>query len=331
MDSGSEIILEARNLVKSFQTRSAVDNISLRLRRGEIIALLGPNGAGKTTLVNVLLGRIPRDAGEILYRLHSVPQASLEASEYGYFPEDISVLSGFPLVRLLSHIGQRQGMSSSEINSATTYWLNRLNLADAADLSFATLSRGKQQKMNLARTVLHRPSLIFLDEPFAGLDPVNQELFVSLIRELRDEGATIILTDHQLALVERLADRYIFLNGGRIVADGTLEDLRERVETGTYIRLRLLDPGASIDISDLEQMPIVRSCKRTANGEIHLATYGGASTMEILNYARRNLMVSQIFSEVPSLHDIYLEMFARDTPIATHWEVSSNRPALAVG
>lgn len=237
--------LSIQSVEKTYATVRAVAGISLDVPTGEIVALLGPNGAGKTTLLRMLVGITRPDRGRILWE--GTEQAPGPGT-LGYLPEDRGLYQDVPIHRTLCYFARLRGIAGAEAERLATEWLARLDLKDRAGEKLASLSKGNQQKVQFAAAVLHRPRFAILDEPFSGLDPLNQELFLDLVRGLRDAGTTVLFSAHQMALVERLADRVFVMHRGRellhgttsaLVAGGSLHDL--------YIeRVRAADAEAGI-------------------------------------------------------------------------------------
>lgn len=221
-------ILELHAVEKRFGDIRAVDGVSLEVRRGEILALVGPNGAGKTTLLRMIVGILGPDAGRITFRMDGGRPATVpDRARLGYLPEDRGLYTNVPVLRVLRYFAALRGMPRTEAVPAAETWLRRLDLAGRANDEVKALSKGNQQKVQFISAVLHRPALAILDEPFSGLDPLNQEFFLDLVRELRDAGTTILFSAHQMQLVERLADRVVLIGNGRVAGQGTLPELRE--------------------------------------------------------------------------------------------------------
>jgi ABC-2 type transport system ATP-binding protein len=172
----SDPIVQVEKVEKSFAEVRAVDGISFEVRPGEVFALLGPNGAGKSTLVRMLVGILRPDAGEIVYGLGAAPGGLPAVDELGYLPEDRGLYRDMPVARTLAYFGILRGIERRAAEKAAGAWLERLGLADRAADKLETLSKGNQQKIQLAAAVLHRPRFALLDEPFSGLDPLNQQL-----------------------------------------------------------------------------------------------------------------------------------------------------------
>lgn len=224
-------ILSIQRVEKAYTSVRAVAGISLDIAAGEIVALLGPNGAGKTTLLRMLVGITRPDTGTITW---DGGRATLAPADIGYLPEDRGLYPDVPIVRTLAYFARLRGLAPSAADAAAREWLGRFELAERGGERLSALSKGNQQKVQFAAAVLHRPRVAILDEPFSGLDPVNQEIFLDLVRALRDAGATILFSAHQMALVERLADRVFVMHRGRellhgptreLVSGGSLHDL----------------------------------------------------------------------------------------------------------
>lgn len=302
-----EPILTVRNIAKRFDQTQAVQDISFEVFRGEIFALVGPNGAGKTTFANMLMGNVTPDQGSIVFSIGGKRFTRLSEREIGYFPGDSATYRNLPINKALYHAGVLRGLTPEETHTAVEHWLDRLGMTSRAHVNFSNLSRGNQQKVQFAEALLHGPHIIFLDEPFAGLDPVNQELFIEIIRELQASGVTILMSDHQMSLIERLADCICILNLGQVVAIGTQDELRQVARAGIRIRVRLANPKAELNLSFLYTHPGVRLVERTKGGEVRIFTYEDTSLLEVSNFAKANLRISEIISEPATLHDVYIQ------------------------
>jgi ABC-2 type transport system ATP-binding protein len=215
--------LSIQAVEKRYATVVAVAGISLDVAPGEIVALLGPNGAGKSTLLRMLVGITRPDRGRILW--NGTEQAALPPAELGYLPEDRGLYQDVAIQRTLTYFARLRGVAAADADRMATEWLTRFELADRAGEKLGALSKGNQQTVQFAAAVLHRPRFAILDEPFSGLDPLNQELFLDLVRGLRDAGTTVLFSAHQMSLVERLADRVFVMHRGRELLHGPVGDL----------------------------------------------------------------------------------------------------------
>jgi ABC-2 type transport system ATP-binding protein len=297
-------ILTVRDVTKTYASVRAVDGVSLAVRRGEIFALLGPNGAGKTSLVRMLLGILGPDGGDIEYRLNGDEPEWPDPASLGYLPEDRGLYKDIPVLRTLVYFGVLRRMDRRAARAAALEWLDRMGLADKADAKLDALSKGNQQKVQFISAILHRPAFAVLDEPFSGLDPLNQEFFAQLIRELRDAGMTVLLSAHQMQLVEKLADRVLLMNHGREVLSGTVDELRRQTRAVTRLGLSVrghADPGV------FDGHPAVVGVESNGNGTLVLLLREGAVLSDLLVQAGSRLDVLEVHTERLSLHDIYVQ------------------------
>jgi len=224
-----EPVVQLDHVGKSFGDRQAVEDLSFTVRRGEVFALLGPNGAGKTTTVRMLVGVIRPDGGRIVVTLNGRTSDVLPADATGYLPEDRGLYRDIAVLRTLVYFGRLHGLEKNEAKRRALEWLERMQLLDRKDERVDALSKGNQQRVQLIAAIIHRPALAILDEPFTGLDPLSQEFFLGLVSDLREAGTTIILSAHQMDLVERAADRVLLMNTGREILSGAVNELHAGV------------------------------------------------------------------------------------------------------
>jgi ABC-2 type transport system ATP-binding protein len=243
-------VLEVRAVEKRFATVRAVDGISFDVRAGELFALLGPNGAGKTTLVRMLAGILRPDAGSIRYLLAGRSCDAPDPGALGYLPEERGLYRETEVLDTLAYFGVLRGMGRRAALAAAEAWLERFGLRDRARERVDALSKGNQQKVQLVAAILHGPAFGIFDEPFSGLDPINQDLFLDVFAELRAAGTTIVLSAHQMQLVERAADRILLVHRGREVLSGTLDEIRRRAGAASLhdIYVRAVGEAASGEV-----------------------------------------------------------------------------------
>jgi len=291
-------------LHKSFGTVQAVDNLSFELLSGEIFALLGPNGAGKTTTVRMLTGLVLPDAGCIRYQgMDGREHGRIPAAELGYLPEERGLYLDQTVLRQLVYFGRLRGMERREAEASAREGLERVGLTDRAKEKVSALSKGNQQKVQLLAALLHKPRFAILDEPFSGLDPVNQELALGWIRELREAGTTVLLSAHQMALVERLADRVLLLNHGSMVRFGSVADLRAGEGLSRKLTLAFQEP---IEAAALEAFPGVVTVEALGGDRVAMLLSGEAYLNTLLAELARGPRLFQVNSEAVDLHEIYL-------------------------
>ncbi|MBQ9474763.1 MAG: ATP-binding cassette domain-containing protein [Bacteroidales bacterium] len=223
-------LIECRNLYKKFGEKVALDNVSLQVPEGGIFGLLGPNGAGKTTLIRIVNRITVPTSGEVLFE--GRPIRDEDVRKIGYMPEERGLYRKMKVGDQAMYLARLKGMSTRDASAALKEWFERFGISGWWGKKVEELSKGMAQKLQFITTVVHRPSLMILDEPFSGFDPVNQEVIRKEILRLKDEGATIILSTHNMESVEELCDRIALINSSHLVIDGAVEDIRRRYGSG---------------------------------------------------------------------------------------------------
>ena len=221
-----EAAVSLRDLVKTFGTHRAVDGVSLEVTKGLIFGLIGPNGAGKTTTIRMILDIIRPDSGEV--RVLGLPAGDGVRDRIGYLPEERGLYRKTKVLEMLEFQGSIKGASPAAARRQAAGWLDRLGLGEWKDRKVEDLSKGMQQKVQFVGAVMGEPELLILDEPFAGLDPVNQNLFKDVMLDLNRAGATIVFSTHQMETAERLCREIALINRGRIVLGGPLAAVKAR-------------------------------------------------------------------------------------------------------
>jgi len=290
-------IIELQNVTKRFSNVVAVDDLSLKVPKGSIYGFIGPNGSGKTTTIRMIMKILYPDSGKILIDGRSEYGSRID--NIGYLPEERGLYKKMKVRDLLKFHGELK--NGVNLNKETDYWLDKLDLAGWANKKVETLSKGMSQKLQFISTVIDRPEIIILDEPFSGLDPVNQDIIREAVLELRDGGATIIFSTHDMSVAEKMCDYIFMIYKGKKVLDGTLSSIQDEYGSDT-IRLRAergemaLRGIKGIDkINDFGQLQEVRiSGDRDANDIIR----------EIMDKTR----VSQFEVTRPSLQDIFIRI-----------------------
>ena len=219
-------IIEVKNVSKSFGPKLALDKVSLEIPEGEIFGLLGPNGAGKSTLIRIINRITIASEGQVLFKGH--PISEQDVARIGYLPEERGLYRKMKVGDQAMYLAQLKGMSAREAATELKKWFLRFDIADWWNKKVEELSKGMAQKVQFITTVVHRPSLMILDEPFSGFDPVNADLIRKEILRLKDEGATIILSTHDMESVEELCDSIALINNARLVVCGRTEEIRRQ-------------------------------------------------------------------------------------------------------
>ncbi len=218
--------LSCQNVRKAFDGKVAVQDISFEVHPGEVFGLLGPNGAGKTTFIRMAMDILRPDTGSVTILGRSSTDA--DSDRVGYLPEERGLYRRQKVLDVLDYFGRLKGLRGPAVKQAARAALERVDLGSWADRKVQDLSKGMQQKVQIAATLLHDPELVILDEPFAGLDPVNVRVVKDMIQERRARGRTVILSAHQMDMVEQLCDRIAMIHQGRLVLYGRLEEIKSR-------------------------------------------------------------------------------------------------------
>ena len=219
-------IIECKDVVKNFGEKVALDHVSVEVPEGQIFGLLGPNGAGKTTLIRIINRITIPNGGEILFQGRPITQQDVE--KIGYMPEERGLYRKMKVGDQAMYLAQLKGMDARDAQQELKKWFIRFDAQSWWDKKVEELSKGMAQKLQFITTVVHRPRLMILDEPFSGFDPVNADLIRKEILRLKDEGATIILSTHNMESVEELCDNIALINKSRLVITGGVDDIRRR-------------------------------------------------------------------------------------------------------
>lgn len=215
---------------KKYAQVTAIKELSFQVNQGDIFALLGPNGAGKSSLIRMLTGFTRPDAGTISLTIDDNEYSSIPSNTLGYLPEDRGLYPEKSVLKNLIYFARLNGLDKKNSLQQANYWLERFDLLERKNDQLKTLSKGNQQKVQLITAVIHQPLWVILDEPFSGLDPVNQEKVVEFLAELKTKGMTVILSAHQMAMVEKLADRMLLMNLGEAVLYGSINEIQQKIE-----------------------------------------------------------------------------------------------------
>ena len=295
-------VLRVRDVVKTFGAVRAVDGVSFEVRRGTITGLLGRNGAGKTTTIRMITGIFLPDSGSIEWAGHG--EDASYRDHIGYLPEERGLYRQMKVVEQLLFLAE---IKSHRVAVGTVEkWLRRFELWEKRDAKVEELSKGNQQKVQLIGTLLHDPELLILDEPQSGLDPVNMLLVRNLLRELKDEGKTILLSTHMMGEAERMVDDIVLVHGGKVVLDGPLEDVRASFGRNT-LHLEYEGDGAF-----LETLPDVRHAAVVPNAA-EIAMRDGADPQHILQASIGRLRIRKFELAAPSLEQIFIEKVGAET------------------
>ncbi len=289
-------MIQLNYISKFFEEVTAVDSVSLNIEKGDIYGLLGPNGAGKTTTIRMMMGIIEPDAGEILCNGNLIRQD--DRLNFGYLPEERGLYQKQKLKETLQYFGRLRSLAGKGLNSEIDMWLERFNFSNSANRKIEELSKGNQQKVQFILALLHKPEFIVLDEPFTGLDPLNQVLLKDIIQEKREEGVTFIFSTHQMEQVERLCTNICLINKGKVLIDGPLSDVKEKH------RKNAVTVRYEGDLSTSELARFIPD-HQIENGE--LTGVLKSSPEEFLEWVNKQVDILSFAQSTPSLEQIFIE------------------------
>lgn len=307
-------ILEVKNIYKQYDKYTALNNLSLSIEPQKIFGLLGPNGAGKTSLIRIINQITGPDSGEIWFNGERLNQNHV--NYIGYLPEERGLYKKMSVGEQVMYLAQLKGLKKADAKQKLKAWFKKFEIENWWDKKIEELSKGMQQKVQFIVTVLHEPKLLILDEPFSGFDPINAQLIKNEILELRDKGATIIFSTHNMGSVEELCDNIALINKSEKLLDGSVKDIRDKYKTNTYnisfkgnlmgftndlwASAELLDKKSNGDVHNV----IIKSLRQTKSNDILQAVFNNA---EILS-----------FNEIiPSMNDIFISVVENKTTLNT--------------
>lgn len=288
------MIIQVQGLVKRYGDVVAVDHLSFEVEQGEMFGLLGPNGAGKTTTIRVVMDILQPDEGTVQVLGQPPGQAN---ARVGYLPEERGLYRNLKVLDNLVYLAELKGVSRSSARERAMHLLERIQLEEWASRKVRDLSQGMQQRLQFVASLIHDPKVLFLDEPFQGLDPVNVERIKEFMAELHREGKTIILSTHQMSMVEALCDRILLIHQGRAVLYGPLAEIKQQYAPHA-VRVR-----APLIPSDLPGVVEVEP----DDGAFNLALAEGARPQEVLRALLDCDVEVQAFEVAPvPLEDIFV-------------------------
>ena len=244
-------LIDIRGVSKTFGPKVALDNVSLEIPEGKIFGLLGPNGAGKTTLIRIINRITIPSSGEVYFKDRPITQQDVE--KIGYMPEERGLYRKMKVGDQAMYLARLKGMSESQAKEALKEWFIRFGIQDWWNKKVEVLSKGMAQKLQFISTVVHKPALLILDEPFSGFDPVNADIVRKEILRLKDEGATIILSTHNMESVEELCDSIALINKAHLVITGELEEIRRKYGNNNVELVYTDEDGRHTEVLEVEK------------------------------------------------------------------------------
>jgi len=301
-------ILRLENVIKTYEKHTAVNNVSFEVPKGSVFGLLGPNGAGKTSLIRIITTITGADSGTVY--LDGEKLNSNHPSQIGYMPEERGLYKKMKVGDHLMYLAQLKGLSKKEAKAQINHWFDKFSITDWWDKKVEELSKGMQQKIQFIATVIHRPKLLILDEPFSGLDPINTNLIKSEIDEMHQNGTSIIFSTHRMEQVEEVCEHIVLINQGQKVLEGKVTDVKNRFKDNLYkIKYTgtLPDDLKSMDAAD-DSYKIMGQGKQSITVQV---TEESASN-KLLNHLINKGVHIQSFNEIlPTLNEIFIRQVGK--------------------
>lgn len=292
-------VLSLQNVIKDYKNHRAVDNVSFDMEKGKIFGLLGPNGAGKTSLIRIITSITAADSGRVL--LDNEPINHRTPEHIGYMPEERGLYKKMKVGDHLIYLAALKGLDNRKSKERINYWMDRLDISSWYNKKVQELSKGMQQKIQFIATVLHEPSLIILDEPFSGLDPVNTNIIKEEIKRLNEEGASIIFSTHRMESVEEVCEDLVLINKGKVQLTGNVKDVKEQFKENKYELI--VGEGSSLISSNGIKVDSLDN---------NVYNLEGNSESEVLSFLKDQINADvrvKSFKEIlPSINDIFIKL-----------------------
>ncbi len=292
-------ILQINGVSKIYAGHTALDHVSFEIPAGCIYGLLGPNGAGKTSLIRIITQITGADTGEIYFNSEHLKPHHIQSM--GYLPEERGLYKKMKVGEQLLYLAQLKGLSKSDATARIKAWIDRFGLREWVGKNIEDLSKGMQQKVQFIATVLHEPSLIILDEPFSGFDPINANLIKDEILNLRERGATIIFSTHRMESVEELCDNIALINRARKVLDGPVKQIKDAYKTDTF---QVIGNGQLLITSP--DYHVLEQHENHGTFRAHIKLLNGTRPNDLLRYLIERVEVHSFVELVPSINDIFI-------------------------
>ena len=302
------MIANIKNVVKRYGDILALDHMSLDVAEGEILGLLGPNGAGKTTAIRTLCGLIDADSGEISVMGQRQRIKNLEARrEIGLVTQEITVFTELSATENLKYFGGLYGLRGAELSANVSEMLEFVGLSDRAKNKPGTFSGGMQRRLNIACALVHKPKLVVMDEPTVGIDPQSRNHILESVKELSKKGTTVIYTTHYMEEVQAICDRIAIMDLGRVIAEGTMDELVGRISHEQKVYMTALSPSEALT-AELGDIAGVKNVEVTGSDYIIISASGSGNVSRIMEIAGRHGGVSSFTEDKPNLENVFLTL-----------------------
>ncbi|HFA49902.1 MAG TPA: ABC transporter ATP-binding protein [Bacteroidetes bacterium] len=297
-------ILRLEDVVKIYGDYAAVNHLSFAIPKGAVFGLLGPNGAGKTTLIRIITSIIRADTGQVW--LDGEKLNTKHPGQIGYMPEERGLYKKMKVGEQLTYLARLKGLSPADTKKELRYWFERFEIKDWWDKKIEELSKGMQQKVQFIATVLHKPKLLILDEPFSGLDPINTNLIKDEIRKLNKDGTSIIFSTHRMESVEEMCEHIVLINKGKNVLEGKVTDVKEQFKDHIF----KIEYAGSLppDLAATDEANDSFEIKATTDRELKVKVAENADSNEILRHLISKGVHIRSFNEIlPTINEIFIK------------------------
>ena len=301
------MILEVKNVYKQYANHLALNDVSISVPRGSVFGLLGPNGAGKTTLIRIINAITAPDKGEVI--LNNKPLTINNTTNIGYLPEERGLYKKMKVGEQALYLSQLKGLSKVEAMKRLKYWFEKFEIEPWWNKKVEELSKGMAQKVQFITTILHEPELLIFDEPFSGFDPVNAELLKEEILELKNKGATVIFSTHNMDSVERLCENIALINKSQVVLSGNINDIRKQFSSNKYaVTLKDCNTLTTHDFSCANLLNLKKENNITY---AEFTLKGNNTANDILNELINKGTILKFEEQLPSMNDIFLKSVSK--------------------
>jgi ABC-2 type transport system ATP-binding protein len=303
-------IFSAKDIVKKYDKYTALDGVSINVKKNSIFGLLGPNGAGKTSLIRIINQITGPDSGELFFNGEKLQPKHIE--RIGYMPEERGLYKKMEVGEQALYLARLKGLSKQEATKRLKYWFEKFEITTWWNKKIEELSKGMQQKVQFIVTILHEPELLILDEPFSGFDPINANLIKNEILELKEKGTSIIFSTHNMSSVEELCDDIALINRSKKILEGSVKDIRKEYRTNTY---NVEFTGNMIAFTNA----IWTGCElleKHTEGNINIATVKllyDATPNQLLQAIMPHVMVNGLQEIIPNMNDIFISRVSNET------------------
>lgn len=295
-------LLQAENVVKQFSNHLALDRVSLSVPNQSIYGLLGPNGAGKTTLLRIITQITGPDSGDIYLDGHKLNRSDLLT--IGYLPEERGLYKKMKVGEQAVYLARLKGLTQKEAIRRIKYWFKKFEIIEWWDKKVEELSKGMQQKVQFVTTVLHEPKLLIFDEPFSGFDPINANLMKQEILNLREKGATIIFSTHDMGSVEELCDHITLIDKSRSILEGSVDVIRKEWAANEYI----VEFEGQVDVKSNSHYNVLETTGKNGVSTVKMKTSGKKDVNNIIGDMMKAGPVISFNPALPSMNEIFIRV-----------------------